>query len=396
MDFLIGIHSSGIEKYSLSGDTSKNTDSYRLYVDGFKVLRLPEFEFHDIWFNFENMDLVHRLAYLYDLQYIRGFNFVSDLRFDDRYYLEDICGGCIKLEEGRVEIIPNRNSLSNKFNSYFPIFSNDKLAIDTGESVASKLMHIFLLNVGDSKVDSSIITYGIKNCINSHSLYSMGIVIDLESLNCGITIDNEFVYGDKNTVDLLGGSDEHWDSVKFSHYSFLVGNPNKVCDVKLEDLLPVEYSNGKLLVVENTAVMTLEADSSNNDFILQSNVTDVIIRFDGDNIKYNPITIVIPPSVNNLTFIQSPNIHKTNDFVTFMLPRTDNLPNILKEIYENEITKSIYGNKLSKNSVLNSILSTFGVDYGGSLRLLGNGLDGDLDNFIEIMKALKIKVEFYG
>lgn len=309
MDFLIGIHSSGIEKYSLSGDTSKNTDSYRLYIDGFKVLSLPEFEFHDIWFNFENMDLVHRIAYMYDLQYIRGFNFVSDLRFDGRYYLEDICGGCIKLEEGRVEIIPNRNSLSNKFNSYFPIFSNDKLAIDTSESVASRLLHITLLNVGDSKVDSSTITYGIKNCINSHSLYSMGIIIDLESLDCGITIDNEFVYGDKNVVDLLGGSDERWDSVKFSHYSFLVGNPNKVCDVKLEDLLPVEYSNGKLLVVENMAVMTLEADDSTNDFILQSNITDVIIRFDGGNIKYNPITIVIPPSVSNLTFIQSPNIY---------------------------------------------------------------------------------------
>lgn len=396
MDFLIGIHSSGIEKYSLSGDTSKNTDSYRLYIDGFKVLRLPEFEYYYIWFDFVNMDFTNRLAYLYDLQYIRGFNFVSDLRFDGRYYLEDICGGCIKLEEGRVEIIPNRNSLSNKFNSYLPIFSNDKLAIDTSESVASRLMHITLLNVGDSKVDSSIITYGIKNCINSHSLYSMGIVIDLENLNCGITIDNEFVYGDKNTVDLLGGSDERWDSVKFSHYSFLVGNPNKVCDVKLEDLLPVEYSNGRLLVVENTAVMTLEADSSNNDFILQSNVTDVIIRFDGDNIKYNPITIVIPPSVSNLTFIQSPNIHKTNDFVTFMLPRTDNLPNILKEIYENEISKSIYGDKCNKHSVLNSILSTFGVDYWGSLNLLYNGLDDDLDNFIEIMKALRIKVEFYG
>ena len=130
----------------------------------------------------------------------------------------------------------------------------------------------------------------------------MGIVIDLESLNCGITIDNEFVYGDKNTVDLLGGSDGHWDSVKFSHYSFLVGNPNKVCDVKLEDLLPVEYSNGKLLVVGDKAVMTLEADDSTNDFILQSNVTDVIIRFDGDNIKYNLITIVIPPSVSEVYF----------------------------------------------------------------------------------------------
>lgn len=392
MDFLIGIHSNGIEKHSLSGDNSKSVDSYRLYVDGFKVLRLPEFEFHDIWFNFENMDLVHRIAYMYDLQYIRGFSFVSDLRFDGRYYLEDACGGCIKLEEGRVKIIPNRNSLSNKFNSYFPIFSNDKLAIDTSESVASKLMHIFLLNVGDSKVDSSVITYGIKNCINSHSLYSMGIVIDLESLDYGITIDNEFVYGDKNVVDLLGGSDEHWDSVKFSHYSFLVGNPNKVCDVKLEDLLPVEYSNGKLLVVENTAVITLEADDSTNDFILQSNITDVIIRFDGDNIKYNPITIVIPPSVSNLTFIKSPNIHKTNDFVTFMLPRTANLPNILREIYENEISKTIYGSKMNKNSVLNSILSTLGVDYSGSYNVLEN----DLYKFIKILKVLRIKVEFYG
>lgn len=396
MDFLIGIHSSGIEKYSLSGDTSKNTDSYRLYVDGFKVLRLPEFEYYDIWFDFINMDLVHRIAYLYYLQYIIGFSFVDALKFDGRYYLEDTSGGCIKLEEGRVDIIPNRNSPSTKFNSYLPIFSNGKLAIDASKSVANKLMHIILLNVGDSNVDSSTITCGIKNCINSHSLYSMGIIIDLESLNCGITIDNEFVYGDKNVVDLLGGSDERWDSVKFSRYSFLVGNPNTVCDAKLEDLLPVEYSNGKLLVVGDTAVITLEADDSTNDFILQSNITDVIIRFDGDNIKYNPITIVIPPSVSNITFIQSPNIHKTNDFVTFMLPRTANLPNILKEIYENEINKTIYGDRLSKNSVLNCIISTFGVDYGGSLRLLGNGLDGDLDNFIEIMKALRIKVEFYG
>ena len=389
MDFLIGIHSNGIEKYSLFGDNSKDKDSYRLYVDGFKVLRLPEFEFHDIWFNFENMDLAHRIAYLYSLQYI-GFNFVSDLQFDGRYYLEDICGGCIKLEEGRVDIMHDRNS--TKFNSYFPIFSNDKLAIDTSNKpVASKLMHIFLLNVGDSKVNSSTITYGIKNCIDSHSLYSMGIVIDLESLNCGITIDNEYVYGDKNTVDLLGGSDKHWDSRGPSPYSFLGGNPNTVCDAKLEDLLPVEYSNGKLLVFGNTAVLTLETDDSNNDFILHSNITDVIIRFDGDSIKYKPINIVFPPSVSNLTFIKSPNIHKTNDFVTFMLPRTANLPNILKEIYENEINKTIYGDKNNKHSALNTILGTFGVYYWESLELL----DSDLDKFIEIMKALRIKVEFY-
>ena len=102
MDFLVGILSSG-----------KN--SYRLYIDGFKVLHLPEFEFHDIWFDFVNMALVHRIAYMYDLQYIRGFSFVSDLQFDGRYYLEDSCGGCIKLEEGRVDIIPDRNSPSNTF-----------------------------------------------------------------------------------------------------------------------------------------------------------------------------------------------------------------------------------------------------------------------------------------
>lgn len=48
MDFLVGIHSNGIEKYSLSGDTSKGKDRFRLYLDGFKILRLPEFEFHDI------------------------------------------------------------------------------------------------------------------------------------------------------------------------------------------------------------------------------------------------------------------------------------------------------------------------------------------------------------
>lgn len=337
------------------------------------------------------MDLVHRIAYMYDLQYIRGFSFVSDLQFDGRYYLEDACGGCIKLEEGRVDIIHDSNSA--KFNSYLPIFSNDKLAIDTSnKSVANRLMYITLLNVGDSNVKSSTITYSIKNCINSHSLYSMGIVVDLESLNCGIKIDNEYVYGDKNTVDLLGGLDEHWDSVKFSYYSFLVGNPNKVCDVKLEDLLPVEYSNGKLLVVGDKAVLTLETDDLNNNFILKNNITDVIIRFDVDNIKYNPINIVFPPSVSNLTFIHSPSINKTNDFVTFILPRTDNLPNILKEIYENEINKTIYGDKSNKYSVLNTILSTFGVDYWESLKLL----DSDLDIFIKIIKALGIKVEFYG
>lgn len=75
-----------------------------------------------------------------------------------------------------------------------------------------------------------------------------------------------------------------------------------------------------------------------------------------------------------------------------MLPRTANLPNILKEIYENEISKTIYGSKLNKNSVLNSILSTLGVDYGGSYNVLEN----DLDKFIKILKVLRIKVEFYG
>ena len=75
-----------------------------------------------------------------------------------------------------------------------------------------------------------------------------------------------------------------------------------------------------------------------------------------------------------------------------MLPRTANLPNILREIYENEISKTIYGSKLNKNSVLNSILSTLGVDYSGSYNVLEN----NLDKFIKILKVLRIKVEFYG
>lgn len=390
MDFLIGIHSNGIEKYSSSGDNSKDKDSYRLYVDGFKVLRLPEFEFHDIWFDFENVDRPSRLAYISYLQDIRGFNFANLLRVDDRCYLGDVYREFIEIEEDRLALVVDRNS--PEFNSYFPIFSNNKLVIDTSESVANRLMHITLLNVGDSKVDSSTITYGIKNCIDSHSLYSMKIVIDLKSLSCGITIDNEFVYGDKHTVDLLGGSGEYWHNERYSHYYFLVGGDKRVCPVKLEDLLPVEYSNGKLLVVGDTAVLTLETDDSNNNFTLQSNITDVIIRFDGNNIKYKPINVVFPPSVNTLTFIHSPSIHKTNDFVTFILPRTANLPNILKEIYENEISKSIYGDKNNKHSALNSILSTFGVDYWESLELL----DNDLDKFIKIMEAFRIKVEFYG
>ena len=396
MDFLIGIHSNGIEKHSLSGDKSKNTDSYRLYVVGFKVLRLPEFTFHDIWFDFMDVADHVRFAFISYLQETRGFNFANALCFDDdRCYLEDICGESdkwIEIEEGRVTII--NNPKYPECNYYFPIFCDDKLAVDTSnKSAGSRLMCISLLNVGDSKVDSSTITFGIiKNCINSHSLYNMGIVIDLESLDCGITIDNEYVYGDKSTVDLLGGQGKYGYSGIPCNYSFFIGGDKRVCAVKLEDLLPVEYSNGKLLMVGNTAVFTLEADDLNNDFILQSNITDVIIRFDGNNIKYNPINIVFPPSVSNITFIQSPNIHKTNDFVTFMLPRTANLPNILKEIYENEISKTIYGSKLNKNSVLNSILSTLGVDYSGSYNVLEN----DLDKFIKILKVLRIKVEFYG
>lgn len=394
MDFLIGIHSNGIEKHSLSGDTSKSIDSYRLYVDGFKVLRLPEFIFHDIWFDFKDVADHVRLAFISYLQETMGFNFANALHFDGGYYLEDICGESdkwIEIEEGRVTII--NNSEYPEWNYYFPIFSNDKLAVDlNGKSVGSRLMHISLLNVGDSKVNSSTITFGIKNCINSHSLYNMEIVIDLKSLDCGITIDNEFVYGDKHTVDLLYGSGSHSYSGIPRNYSFLVGNSNRICSVKLEDLLPIEYSDGKLLIAGNTAVLTLEVDDLSDNFILQSNITDVIIRFDGSNIKYNPITIVLPPSVSNLTFISSPNIHKTNDFVTFILPRTANLPNILKEIYENEISKAFYGSKLNKHSVLNSILSTFDVDYRTSLNLL----DNNLDKFIKIMKALRIKVEFYG
>lgn len=394
MDFLIGIHSNGIEKHSLYKNNSKSIDSYRLYVDGFKVLRLPEFTFHDIWFDFRDIDDASRLAYMSYLQETRGFNFANCLRFDGRYYLEDVCGESekwIEIEEGRVAIINNSEYPECSF--YFPIFSDDKIAVDlNGKSVGSRLMCITLLNVGDSKVDSSTITYGIKNCINSHSLYNMEIIIDLKSLDCGITIDNEYVYGDKHTVDLLYGSGKHNYSGVPRNYSFLVGNSNRICSVKLEDLLPVDYSDGKLLIAENTAILTLEADDSSDNFILQSNITDVIIRFDGSNIKYNPITIVFPPSVSNITFISSPNIHKTNDFVTFMLSRTANLPNILKEIYENEISKAFYGSKLNKHSVLNSILSTFDVDYRTSLNLL----DNNLDKFIKIMKALRIKVEFYG
>ena len=93
MDFLIGIHSNGIEKHSLSGDNSNVIDSYRLYVDGFKVLLLPEFTFHDIWFDFIDVADHVRFAFISYLQDTRGFNFANALCFDDdRCYLEDICG----------------------------------------------------------------------------------------------------------------------------------------------------------------------------------------------------------------------------------------------------------------------------------------------------------------
>lgn len=379
MDFLVGIH-------------SKDVDSNRLYVDGFKVLSLPELTFYDIWFDFKNMDIGHRLGYISDLQFVaRGFIFANLLSLEDRLYLGDINRECIEIEEDRLILHNTRNH--PEFDYYIPIFSNDKLGIDTSnESVASRLMQINLFNVGDSNIKDDTITYSIKNCIDSHSLYSMGIVIDLKSLSCGITIDKEYVYGDKSTVDLLGGYDKHGYDERYSRYYFLVGGDKRVCPFKLNDLLPVEYSNGRLLLVGNTAVITLETDDLNDNIIIQNNITDVIVRFDGGNIKYKPINVVFPPSVSNLTFIQSPNIHKTNDFVTFILPRTDNLPNILREIYENEISKSIYGSKLNKNSVLNSILSTLGVDYRGSYNVLEN----DLDKFIKIMKVLRIKVEFYG
>ena len=394
MDFLIGIHSKGREKYGLSGDNSNDVDSYRLYIDGFKVLHLPEFTFHDILFDFRNMDEISRLAYMSGLQDIRGFSFVKGLNFDGRYYLEDVClkiKKYIKLEEGRVTVIPELNS--SDFLSYFPIFSNDKFAITTrDECILSRLMHITLLNVADSTVKNSLINYDTTNCIGSHSLYNIEIVIDLKSLDCGIAIDKKLVYGNKNVVDLLNKIDKYKYEGMYSSYSFLVGNLDRVCPVKLEDLLHVEYSYGKLLVVGDIAVLTLETDDFNNNFILQSNITDIIIRFDGGNIKYKPINIVFPPSINRLTFIKYYNINKTNSFVTFMLPRTDNLPNILREIYENEISRSIYGDKTSKKSALNLILSTFGVDYERSLELL----DNDLDKFIEIMKVLRIKVEFYG
>ena len=100
----------GIEKHSLSGDNSNVTDSYRLYVDGFKVLRLPEFTFHDIWFDFKDVADHVRFAFISYLQDTRGFNFANALRFDGKYYLEDICGESdkwIEIEEGKVTIINN-------------------------------------------------------------------------------------------------------------------------------------------------------------------------------------------------------------------------------------------------------------------------------------------------
>jgi hypothetical protein len=100
---------------------------------------------------------------------------------------------------------------------------------------------------------------------------------------------------------------------------------------------------------------------------------------------------------------------KVADLDSFIIYDTDNFSNILGFLNDS----SVYFVKDKANEFITlsmgsdgggcialycdgKLLSTFGVDYWGSLNLLYNGLDDDLDNFIEIMKALRIKVEFYG
>lgn len=320
-EFLVGFHIKDCEEIL---DFYKHIEQYTeiklIKVVGIRVLSLPDMVFDDIMFSSLDYDLNK-------LKSVIGFDYCDILTRHNDYFVFDVIKARITED--------NTLSIANGF-STFAIYSNNELV----------------------KCNNSLMVIYDKNG-------ELEICLDLDLGDAEIYLKDIYMYGNSHNKN------KYWSNNTYT-CSYIVTIKN----IKLGDALVGCIEDKGFTMFMGKCIVHLDYVDTPETLIFPSNTTEILL--DSDYCLHKNHTLVIPPSVDSITVLNSCIICTDNGGLTLVIPSKTS-SKLLIDIYIN-ILCSTY------------IEDEFKISRNKADELLNNIGTG---RFIELLNAHNIRVEIY-
>ena len=320
-EFLVGFH---IKDYEEISDFYKHVEQYTeiklIKVIGIRVLSLPDMAFDDIMFNSLDYDLTK-------LKSVIGFEYYDILTRHNDYFVFD----ALKARITDDNILSIGNSLSN-----FAIYSNNELVKSN---------------------NSLIVIYG-KNS-------DLEICLDIDLGDVEIYLKDIYMYGNSHNKN------KYYDNNTYN-CSYIISIEN----IKLGDVLIGCILDNGFTMFMGKCIVHLDDVDTPETLIFPNDAIEILL--DSDYYLHKNHTLVIPPSANSITVLNSCVSYTDNCGLTLVIPsKTAN--KLLIDIYINILCSTYIRDefKISRNQA-EDLLNNVGTD-----------------KFIELLSKHNIRVELY-
>lgn len=319
--FLVGFHIKDCEEIL---DFYKHIEIYTeiklIKVIGIRVLSLPDMIFDDIMFSSLDYDLNK-------LESVIGFDYCDILTRHDDYFVFD----ALKSRITNDNILSIGNGLSN-----FAIYSNNELV-----RCNNSLMVIYDKN-GD-----------------------LEICLDLDLGDVGIYLKDIYMYGNSHNKN------KYYDNNTYT-CSYIIAIKN----IKLVDVLIGCIEDNWFTMFMGKCIVHLDDINTPETLIFPNDAIEILL--DSAYYLHKNHTLVIPPSANSITVLNSCVSYTDNGGLTLVIPsKTAN--KLLIDIYINILCSTYIRDefKISRNQA-EDLLNNVGTD-----------------KFIELLNEHNIRVELY-
>ena len=319
--FLVGFHIKDCEEIL---DFYKHIEIYTeiklIKVIGIRVLSLPDMIFDDIMFSSLDYDLNK-------LESVIGFDYCDILTRHNDYFVFD----ALKARITNDNILSIGNGLSN-----YAIYSNDELV-----RCNNSLMVIYDKN-GD-----------------------LEICLDLDLGDVEIYLKDIYMYGNSHNKN------KYYDNNTYT-CSYIIAIKN----IKLVDVLMGCIEDNGFTMFMGKCIVHLDDINTPETLIFPNNAIEILL--DSDYYLHKNHTLVIPPSANGITVLNSCASYTDNGGLTLVIPsKTAN--KLLIDIYINILCSTYIRDefKISRNQA-KDLLNNVGAD-----------------KFIELLNKHNIRLELY-
>lgn len=303
--FLVGFHIKDCEEIL---DFYKHIEIYTeiklIKVVGIRVLSLPDMIFDDIMFSSLDYDLNK-------LESLIGFDYCDILTRHNDYFVFD----ALKARITNDNILSIGNGLSN-----FAIYSNNELVKPN-----NSLMGIYDKN-GD-----------------------LEICLDLDLGDVEIYLKDIYMYGNSHTKN------KYYDNNTYT-CSYIIAINN----IKLGDVLIGCIEDNGFTMFMGKCIVHLDDVNTPETLIFPNNAIEILL--DSDYYLHKNHTLVMPPSVNSITVLNSCVSYTDNGVLTLVIPsKTAN--KLLIDIYINILCSTYIRDefKISRNQA-EDLLNNVGTD----------------------------------